>query len=199
MNIILFNGPPSSGKDTAARHAYDHFNRTATFREAYFDRLSMPIKLAFAACYGGEVDTFGNNAAWEPVKNDPQEVLNGKSYRQWQIDFSESFMKPLYGIDVFAKLFCRRNRRLAETNAIILVPDCGFDIELEGLRRGFPNARILLIRIYRKDYDFSSDSRDYISVATATTNSVGCIDMTNGGTAEAWERKSLRTIQDWLK
>jgi tRNA uridine 5-carbamoylmethylation protein Kti12 len=58
--IILLNGPPSSGKDTAAKHIRqiitipnnNAVGQRATFLHPVLDRMSMPIKRAFAGTMG---------------------------------------------------------------------------------------------------------------------------------------------------
>lgn len=188
MNIILFNGPPGCGKDTAASYLYEsRWSLPGTWR---FDRMSMPNKRAFAGTVGAEVSEFGIVAGWEAQKDQPDPLLNGKSFRQWQIDYSESFMKPLYGGDVFARLFADRHRHRAdERRYTVLVPDCGFPIEVLGLRKEFRKAGILLFRIYRPDHDFSFDSRGYIEPTPDMGISV--IDVWNDGTRTEFEGKIM--------
>lgn len=192
MNIILFNGPPGCGKDTAASHLYN--SRWALPGTWRFDRMSMPNKRAFAGTVGAEVNEFGIVAnGWEQQKDQPDSLLNGKSYRQWQIDFSESFMKPLYGGDVFARLFAARHEHRADDRRYtILVPDCGFPVEVLGIRKAFPSAGILLFRIYRPGHDFSFDSRGYIEPTPEMGLSV--IDVQNDRTRVQFEAEIITHV-----
>lgn len=155
MKIVVFNGPPRSGKDTAARALFETKEFSNRFRT--FDRMSMPIKRAFAGAVGASIDKWGNVAPYESMKD---EVIGmfGVSYRQWQIDFSERFMKPLYGEDIFARMFVARTR-LIPTEAIILVPDCGFDIELKVLVEVFGPPNVILWRIHNTSATYAGDSR----------------------------------------
>lgn len=164
MKTILLNGPPSSGKDYAARVIRQHVGRG---RIAYLDRMSMPIKRAFAGMMNLYIDPEGNVEPWEARKEEVIPIL-GVSYRQWQIDFSEVFMKG-YGIDIFARLFLERLRVLklfregAKREAIMVVPDCGFAVEVTTLRDAMDMQDLLLVRLFREGCDFAKDSRGYIS------------------------------------
>lgn len=158
--IILFNGPPGCGKDTAAEivmkgilpYGYSHI--------PYFDRFSMPIKRAFAATVGGYIDSRGTVFRYENRKDEPLDLLGGKTYRQWQIAFAEDFMRPKFGQDIFANLFLEREA--ARVGFVTVVPDSGFQVEFDRLREAIPNENILLVRIHREGFDFSNDSREYI-------------------------------------
>lgn len=194
MNIILFNGPPGCGKDTAAFSIYRHrFDFPGTIR---FDRMSMPNKRAFAATFGGTVNQFGINLKWEERKDGMSHLLNGKSYRQWQIDFSESFMKPLYGEAIFGRLFVHRHQhRMEDDYYTVLVPDCGFQIEADKLRADLPFARLLLVKIYREGCDFSKDSRGYIE----RVDQMALREVWNNSTIEEFEAKIREIAQEFIR
>lgn len=169
--IILLNGPPSSGKDTAAKHIRQWYiqkhwvtERTAKSARNYavLDRMSMPIKRAFAGTMGLPITEDGIVEPWESRK---EEVIHdfGVSYRQWQIDFSESFLKG-YREEIFGRLLVARIKRRFEKNIanLIIVPDCGFSIEIDVLYEEFEREDILLIRCHRPGFTFAGDSRSYV-------------------------------------
>jgi hypothetical protein len=165
--------------------------------------MSMPIKKAFAATVGLNITWRGDVEHWEAQKDEVIEGF-GVSYRQWQIDFSEKFMKPLYGDDIFVKLFISRMQR-QQRDAIILVPDCGFDIEYQTLVREYGAENILVIKIYRPNTSFAGDSRGYLSVGGKFVS--GLPDETgkyvahtnNAGSKEEFETKILNLVKEWLK
>lgn len=159
MKIIVFNGPPRSGKDTAARALFETPQLSNHFR--VFDRMSMPIKRAFGAAVGAPIDKWGNVEPYESKKN---EIIGmfGVSYRQWQIDFSERFMKPLYGEEIFANMFVARMQS-HPNNSIVLVPDCGFAIELTTLVKVFGTENIILWRIHKNETSYEGDSRSNLN------------------------------------
>lgn len=176
--IILLNGPPSSGKDTAAKHIRQWFNHASNkemqegripegiYNKHYclLDRMSLPIKRAFAGTMGLPITEDGIVEPWESKK---EEIIPefGVSYRQWQIDFSESFLK-CYRQEIFGELLAARiGRRFSRgISNLIVVPDCGFDIEIKVLYARFDPADILLLRCHRDGFTFDGDSRSYVSV-----------------------------------
>lgn len=193
MKIVLFNGPPRSGKDTAAKFIWN--------KSLYpvFDRMSMPIKKAFAATIGVNINAFGEVERYEAIKEQIVPVL-GVSYRQWQIDFSESFMKPLYGEAIFAELFIDRMRGHRK-DSLVLVPDCGFNVEYETLVDHYGTDNVLVIKIHRPGCTFDGDNRNYLKVdvnftTAAECNYVGYI--TNIGTKDEFELKIAKRIEQWL-
>lgn len=159
MKLILLNGPPQSGKDFALRELRHHFSPRLTFRH---DKFSIPIKLAFAALMQKQISRDGHVAYYEDNK---EEIIPtfGISYRQWQIDFSEKFMKPLYGQTIFAKLLLQRQELRRETpNYLCIVSDCGFQVEADTILQNWSPDDVLLIRLNRFGCDFSKDSREYV-------------------------------------
>lgn len=190
MNFILFNGPPRSGKDTAAKIAFDHINQRKTnILYPVWEKFSFPNKRAFAGIMGTECNQWGYVPFYEDHKEDVIPSL-GVSYRQWQIDVSEKFMKPLYGNDVFGRLLL--NRSYPTKSFIHVVSDCGFQIECDVLK----DHNVLLFQLYREGCSFENDSREYVFRPTA-----------NWGFDEVWNNNSLdqlknrieSTVDLWLK
>lgn len=201
--IILLNGPPSSGKDTAAKHIRDNYN-FALRREglAYndrcsLDRMSMPIKRAFAGYMAAPIDADGAVQGYEDRKDQQLPELDGRSYRQWQIDFSEHFIKPLYGSEAFPLLLAARIRRRFERGIanLIVVPDCGFQVEVAVLYTKFNPADILLVRCHRPDFGFQQDSRSYVRAP------IGCatFDPLNNFNVEQYLLQIEAGVRCWLE
>jgi hypothetical protein len=119
MTFLLFSGPPSSGKDTAAKIAWQHIWDKEPNHDPVWEKFSFPNKRAFAGMMGLTCDPWGYVFPWEDTKDEVIPVL-GVSYRQWQIDYSEKYMKPLYGEDVFVRLLLNRcNQRLSKPVFIV--------------------------------------------------------------------------------
>jgi hypothetical protein len=198
QRVILFNGPPSSGKDTAALACFDVSKWTPPYPYLVFDRMSMPNKKAFAGTVSYPVEKHSHVSGFEERKEDPIPIF-GVSYRQWQIDFSEKFMKPLYGEDIFGKLFIDRSSRQSK-DAIFLVPDCGFDIEHYTLAEHFGRDNVFVMKLYRPGYGFKNDSRSYLSVGGNFVKDVldNVRHITNNGTKDEFEQKVLRVVKEWL-
>lgn len=163
--IILLNGPPGSGKDTAALHIREQFNRSSLpYPDCFLDRFSMPNKRAFAATVGAYCSPDGIVQDWEEIKNDPHILLNGRSYRNWQQDFSERFMKPLYGEDIFARLLINRIHDVVDEdcpNAFFVIPDSGFQVEVDALARMRDIWDMHLIRITERG-TYEGDTREFV-------------------------------------
>lgn len=193
--IILVNGPPSSGKDTAAKALMAH--GALGSHRVLMDRLSMPIKRAFAGMMQSNIDQYGNVFPYESEKEKIIPML-GKSYRQWQIDFSEKFMKPNYGEAVFGELLVKRINRRFQKNIsdIIVIPDAGFEIEVKTLYREYAPKDILLIRCFREGFTFNKDSRSYISAPTMP--GAAQADIENNNTVDDFAEKVIATVKVWL-
>lgn len=162
MNFILFNGPPRSGKDTAARAVYDYIDADRSVRFfPVWEKFSYANKRAFAGAMDLGVDRWGTVDLVEHTKDDIIPIL-GVSYRQWQIDFSEKFMKPLYGDDIFGRLLLHRCEMDVQENgpdAIYIVSDCGFQTECDLLR----DHNVLLFVMNRDGCTFEGDSREVVT------------------------------------
>lgn len=205
--IILINSPPSSGKDTAAKHIYALAQRDSTSRcdglgvpypgtKIFLDRMSMPIKRAFAGFMQAPIDEFGNVEPYEKTKEQIIPEL-GISYRQWQIDFSEKFIKPLYGERTFGQLFVARcQRRFSKGIAnLIVVPDCGFQIEIDVVYSAFNPADILLIRCHRPGFTFARDSRKYVRAPKGCAH----FDPINDFTEQQYLNQIEAGVKCWLE
>lgn len=185
MNIWLFNGPPGCGKDTAAK-----FLLNSGAPNMVLERMSFPNKRAWAGTVNVPIDAEGNVTYWESVKEEPIHFLAGKSYRNFQQDFSEKFMKPHYGEDIFAKLFVLRNEG-RHSSTTILVPDCGFEIELDYLVKEWGKRhRIFLVRIHRDGKTFAGDTRSYLYGRGVLAERT--YDVLNNDTLEDFKRSILQ-------
>jgi hypothetical protein len=196
QRIILFNGPPRCGKDTAARACMEAEDFNGHSR--VFDRMSMPIKRAFAAMMGANIDRWGNVELFEAYKEDYNELLS-TSYRIWQIEFSERFMKPHYGQNIFGRLFVNRQHR-QHTNVVTFIPDCGFDIEYTTLSNAFGPENVLVVKIYRPGTDFKGDSRSYLKVGSFgdKRDTENVIHVNNAGTENEFRSKIITRVAKWL-
>lgn len=195
MNLLLLSGPPSSGKDTIAKFLYEQYHDHLNISQFVFERFSMPLKTSFSAISNTSHNDFYENSVYESKKDEIIPWL-GCSYRQYQINLSEKHFKPLYGEDIFARLFVARLEGYSK-DATIVVPDLGFQIEtdyLEKMDKALNLERVLIIRCHRPGYDFSNDSRSYIY-----TNYFPSIDINNTGSAEGFASKGKQIFETFMR
>lgn len=155
MHIVCFNGPPRSGKDTLASMVADKLE-SITDSPVILESLSLPLRHIACAMVGRVYQ----DCAYESFKEEYFERLD-RTGRQLMIDASESFLKLTYGIEIMADLLIQRTRRLPP-NAIILVRDSGFQIEVDPLAREVSNANLAVVQVHRPGTDFSKDSREWV-------------------------------------
>lgn len=207
-HIVLFNGPPRSGKDTAHRALFDVEKVIATqgryrppFDDILHGKFSAPIKMAFAGMMGLEADRHFCVQPWESKKDEVIPAL-GVSYRQWQIDFSETFMKPLYGQNIFARMMVTELMagitpclNAGDNLPLFSVSDCGFPVEVNYLPLHMPDAKFLLIRLHRDGCTFEGDSREYVY---SDAPNVTFLDIDNNGTEEEFQMRIVLEVKKWL-
>lgn len=157
--VVLFNGPPKSGKDTAASHVF--FKRTAAARMKFSD----PVKNGTHSSYG----LWGLPPnAFEYVKDEPREEFLGMTPRNAYIAHSERYMKVLHGNDVYGRIAVN----CLPPDGVVLFPDSGFHEEAEPVIDAVGPQNVLLIRLLRDGCDFDHDSRSYLTLACVQTYNV---------------------------
>lgn len=187
MKVVLLNGPPRCGKDTAARAL------TTLFRSAVRIGFADHLKVATHAAYG-LFDDDGRPlpyAYFETVKDEPTSKFFGLTPRAAYIAHSETYMKAHHGQRVFGTLWCRAARR-AEA-PIVVVPDSGFSEEASEVVDNFGARNVLLIRIERPGCTFAGDSRSYIGLPSVTQH-----QMVNSLTPVAFGLAVETVVRSWL-
>lgn len=156
--FVLLNGPPSSGKDTAARELIEYF----TFSHMKF---AAPIKRMACALLNCDMRWLEEN------KDKPCKFLFKGNYaapadeqhmtpRQLLIELSEQFFKPRFGEDVFGRwLWQEASQNGAK---LVLVTDSGFAPEAERVIRNAGQKNVILVRLHRMGCTYLGDSRDYL-------------------------------------
>lgn len=178
MKILLVNGPPRSGKDTMggvlsrlARSKTKHVLDTKlakALKEMAHDALCRDVK-------GLEHDAF------EDCKDKPQRELNGRTWREVYIAFSESLCKPLFGQDYWARRVLDEIEEAEQDYPLdyVVITDCGFQVEVDSIvdwaaARGH---QVVLLRMHRAGCDFSKDSRQTVDLRGRGTQ----LDVSNNG------------------
>jgi hypothetical protein len=167
VKVVLFNGPPRSGKDTAADFAMQILqNLGAKYRFAE------PLKNATHAMFGYadvKVEHFNS------VKDTPLEAFHNMTPRQAYIWLSEDVVKPKFGHDFWANVAVTSIKQLKKP--VVVISDCGFVEEAKALIEAFGKNSVAIVQLERTGTDFSKDSRNYISV-----EGVPLYKITNDGT-----------------
>lgn len=152
--IILFNGPPRSGKDAATKFALDYFGKRGVHL-----RFAAPLKDAVHGLFGMPGIMIEH---FDGIKDQSSSLFFGMSPREAYIWLSESAVKPRFGNDFFAKVMVNRIRTITYPGTVI-ISDCGFREEVDELIKAFGKENVAIIYLKRKGTSFEGDSRDYVT------------------------------------
>jgi len=151
--IILLNGPPNSGKDTAAEFIVKMLAQTN------HAKLSRPLK-------AGAIGIFDLQPKTLQFLNEDSDMesgfLLGDTYRQVQIDIFH-MLEAKYGADVLARMFIRYAKKNIASKHIVL-SDCGRQAEAQALVDHFGKAGIGLVKLARDGCDYSKDIREHVDI-----------------------------------
>lgn len=190
FHIVLFNGPPRSGKDTACDYAVSNFDEVTALV-----KFARPIKDACRKFYGltkEEWDYYDSAAN----KDKESSTFYGKTCREAQIAISEIFAKPFHGDQaIFGKIFCR-NVHKWYNGGIIVVSDSGFVEEAVEACSFFGKDNITLVRVRRPGCDYTKDSRNYIYLEDL---GVKCFELENDMPLEVYHERVDGIMRDVIK
>ena len=150
--IVIFNGPPGSGKDEAA----------SLYKEMYgFKSLSFKHQLFKETIehFGVKKDWFMEGYEDRERKEIKEFALKNYSRREAMIHVSEDIIKPQKGLDHFGKLVAEE----IEDGVHYAVADGGFVEELKPLIERVGAENVVIVQITRDGHDYSSDSRRYFN------------------------------------
>lgn len=150
--IVIFNGPPGSGKDEAASFFKENFG---------FGNLSFKYQLFKQTMKHFEVNEEWFMEGYEnrEIKEKPEHALNGMSRREAMIHVSEDIIKPKEGKDYFGRMVAEE----IEDGVHYAIADGGFVEELKPLIERVGEENIILVQLARFGCDYSSDSRRYFN------------------------------------
>ncbi len=153
--IIIFNGPPGTGKDEACLYFKQLGYKHLSFKEELFKET---FKF-FGVSKGWFMKGYDDRSVKEmPV---PQLKVSGTSLsrRDAMIYVSERYIKPKFGNDYFGKQLTKR----IDSKNNFSVSDGGFIEELAPIINKVGADKMVLVQLTRDRCDFSSDSRRYFS------------------------------------
>ena len=189
--FIFLNGPPGSGKDYLANSLGRQIN-TFSFSEE--------VKRGTNAAHLLKEDT-----DFEHTKDMPQACFKGKTPREAWIHYAEVVMKPRYGKGIFGYILAKKIIKCFTVMNLptrILISDLGFKEELTAFIKTLEKAdlnldffddsadKIKIIRLFRKNHNFTGDSRGYIAIdrfnfRQSTKDAIHLDAFTNDGTEKA--------------
>ena len=148
--IVLFNGPPRSGKDAGA----DYFKKNYGWKH-----LSFKYQLYKETCnyFGCDYNWFMNRYDDRSVKEVPHMDLGHMSCREAMIYVSEEVVKPKRGLDYFGQLVANE----IDLTKDYAISDGGFVDELIPVVEKVGSKNFVLVQLTRDGEDYSSDSRRY--------------------------------------
>jgi hypothetical protein len=149
--IILFNGPPHSGKDMSADY----------FKKQGFKHLSFKYQLYKETCkyFNCNYEWFMERYDDRSLKEVPHVDLGHMSCREAMIYVSEEVIKPKHGLDYFGKQVAAE----IDVTKDYCISDGGFIDELVPVLKRVGSENFVLVQITREGHDFSSDSRRYFN------------------------------------
>lgn len=197
MRLILINGAPRSGKDTAGKAICASVSAWAAHRGhgqmVAMYGMSWHLKEATHTLYG---HPGRRHDYYEQVKDLSHIDFFGLSPRQAYIDVSEKDMKPRHGKDVFGRIYLRR---IAPLDADVIVSaDAGFEPEWQPVIAKYGAENLFLIRVHAegRGRTFAGDSRSYITLPGVRT-----VDLDNNtrGDWEKFTQAAVGAVCSWLK
>jgi len=149
--IIIFNGPPGSGKDEAA----------AWFKRRGFAHLNFKHFLFKETIKEFDVDTiwFMDGFNNRTIKERPEDELRGMSRREAMIHVSEDIIKPKYGKSYFGDQVAEQ----VDIGEEYVISDGGFVEELQPIIEKIGEENILLVQLVREGCSYQNDSRRYFN------------------------------------
>jgi hypothetical protein len=146
---------------------------------AYRESFAEPIREMIQAVFFPQfIVDFPYDLRDQTVKNLPllqlarllwQEPPSKVSVREAMIAFSETYMKPLFGNDIFGKLCFSRCVEQTAFYQHFVIDDSGFFEEAYHIISRVGADACHLVRLHRQGCDFSKDSRGYIALPGVQT------------------------------
>lgn len=199
--LLLINGAPRSGKDTAGEIA-QHIGRgkvhVAKFAKVLKERTHALYGLVSEGRVGKGTPDYElergspwRHGTFEAVKDQPRAEFFGITPRQAYIAVSEKLMKPLHGEAVFGRLLLEDLKRNAAGADLIVVTDSGFAAEAAPLVEHFGRENTILMRVHRPGCTFAGDSRSHIELPGVRT-----VEVHNASTLELFAAAVSYTLVD---
>ena len=186
--IILLNGPPSSGKDTAAMFMKKYL--PGSVREY---KISTTLKSGLQTLLGLEQEDWNRMLAYG-AKDEPQLPLD-ITPREALIKLSEDYMKVLFGEDIFGHIAVRRLKRMVSADHI-LITDIGFTYEVIPILEEFGSKKIRILKLSRPNCNYKKDSRSYLNTDSLKMTPY-VADINNQYDLELFDAQVKSILKEW--
>lgn len=151
--VVVFNGPPRSGKDTLAA-----FIRGATqAKPMEFKRKLIELALMISGVSSSDWEFW-----YQKDKEEPHNDLGGHSCRSFLIMVSEEMIKPHMGSDYFGLAAANELEMYLPGHGVVFT-DSGFPAELQCVVDVVGADNVIVVQLHREGTDFSGDSRAYLN------------------------------------
>lgn len=189
MKIVLLNGAPRAGKDTAGKLILEY---VVNGQNGYHYKFSDPLKSSVHAMFHISIEP----DALESVKDVPHAGMFGKTPREMYIHFSEHCMKPKLGQNVFAELMVKRLEllRSRHKDSVVVATDCGFQPEADVLIDFVGTKNVLLVELRREGCSFKGDSRGYLKARPGMQKLL----ILNNGTIRDLRLRLVNELSAWV-
>jgi len=164
--VVIFNGPPRSGKDLATEFCCEYFKGTHASMKTSLIKLTASTLGLTVEEFLKHYDEKCNDKTYEEsgcvwVKDLSMYPVNGGylSKRRALIHVSENVVKPTFGDSVFGKLAADNLPK-----GLVFFSDGGFPDEIQPIADKVGIENMLIVHIKREGYTFEGDSRDYVNV-----------------------------------
>jgi len=183
MKIILLNGPPRSGKDTAARVIMRNL------KECRHYKLSEPMKRSINQMF----QLVGNDLQnVELHKDTPLPLFNNHTYRNIQIE-QFLLMEKLFGTDILGQMAALRIKGMA--TPCVVISDAGRNEEVKPIIEAFGSRSVYCLFLSRPDTSYNKDIRQYLRAEQFMPSHIANID--NVHDLELFETQVIRVLKKW--
>lgn len=158
MYVIGLNGPPRSGKDTVGEMIADVTDLHGSTIPVFRMNLAAPMRAAMMALIGLDPS---NQQVYEASKDVQLDYFDNMTLRGLMIDFSESYMKPKFGSNIWSRLVAAAFH--SRSPGILVLQDVGFQLEADFWQDWATSGMFVTVQIHRPGCDFSNDSREWVT------------------------------------
>lgn len=149
FHVIMFNGPPSVGKDTLALYA-----QSLESRSRHVKYISS-VKHAVACLFNYPIELM------EKGKDDERYIKFNRTIRQNIIEVSQA-IRQAYGQDIYGQMLADRLLSMPMQTPYVVVSDLGTHTELAPVVAALGAARVSVVRLHQAGRTFDGDCREYI-------------------------------------